>query len=70
MPIGSYFMYVGSVLTALLFATDAYLQDSTTALIRKPQLSEQQLHIRIRSDHKWPEKIVLATLAPLATAGC
>lgn len=65
MPIGPYFMYVGGVLTALLFASDAYFRDSTAALARKPQVTEQ-LHIRIRSDHKWPEKIVLVLVLRVA----
>src|SRR5258708_12719161 len=67
MPIGPYFMYVGGVLLVLLFAADAYLQDPTAALTRKPQLSEK-LHIRIRSDHKWPEKVVLEPSPPAIAA--
>lgn len=66
MPIGPYFVYVGGVLLVLLFAVDAYLQDPTAAPTRKPRISKE-LHIRILSDHKWPEKLVLVPSPPAIT---
>jgi hypothetical protein len=60
MPLGRYFIFVGSVLLALLFAADWYM----------PQLPFQPAHadvdrgIRIQSRHRWPERIVIDTSLP------
>lgn len=66
MPVGPYFTYVGGSLLVLLFAADACLPEPKTTRFSRPQMSET-LHIRIRSEHKWPEKIVFVP-APLGIA--
>jgi hypothetical protein len=60
MPIRPYFTYVGASLLILLFAADACLPEPKNTRFSKPQMSET-LHIRIRSEHKWPEKIVFVS---------
>ena len=66
MPVGPYFTYVGASLLILLFVANACLQEPKTTRLSTPQMSET-LHIRIRSEHKWPEKIVFVS-APLDIA--
>jgi hypothetical protein len=64
MPIGRYFFCVGSVLLALLFLADWYYPSNAS-----PSHAELDRSIlRIKSDHKWPERIVfdmsLPTIVP------
>jgi hypothetical protein len=62
MPLARYFLWVGSVLLALLFIADAYfpkLPAATASTDTSPVL------IRIHSDRKWPERVVLDTSAPM-----
>jgi hypothetical protein len=57
MPLGRYFLWVGGVLLALLLIADLYLPkspDAETASVDPPV-------IRIRSEQKWPERIVYDT---------
>jgi hypothetical protein len=59
MPLARYFFFVGGVLLALLFFSDAYL----------PQLPVTRANpdlpvIRIHSDRKWPEHVVYNTNLP------
>ena len=60
MPLARYFFYVGGVLLALLFISDAYL----------PRLPDaHSAHtvsyiIRIHSDRKWPERVLYGTSLP------
>ena len=57
MPLARYFLYVGSVLLALLFIADACLP-------RRPVVDrseEFQPGIRIYSDRGWPERVVYDT---------
>ena len=72
MPLMRYFLFVGGVLLALLFVSDAYApkwlvmsRAGTTATTENPTL-------RIRSDRKWPESVVfdtsLPTIVPALTA--
>ena len=60
MPLGRYFFFVGSVLLALLFVADRYLPQPAAA----PSRSDVDRGIRIHSQHRWPEKIVLDTSLP------
>jgi hypothetical protein len=65
MPLARYFLFVGAVLLALLFVSDAYLPklpvaDSTVAAVDLPM-------IRIHSDRKWPERVVFDTSMPTIT---
>jgi len=62
MPLLRYFSLVGGALLALLFAVNAYLPelpatDGATANIDPST-------IRIQSDRKWPERVVLDTSQP------
>ncbi len=60
MPLVQYFAWVGSVLLALLFITDAYLPKLPVAGNTEVQLPI----IRVHSDqNKWPERIVFDTAA-------
>jgi hypothetical protein len=61
MPLLKYFGWVGSFLVAALFATSWWFSGSIAYVppLRAP-LSES-IHIRIHSDHKWPERVVFDT---------
>jgi hypothetical protein len=71
MPLVRYFLYVGGVLLALLLMVDSYLPRLPAAEKQADQQQQQQLVIRIRSERKWPERIVYDTShfvpAPSAT---
>jgi hypothetical protein len=60
MPLGRYFIYVGGVLLTLLFILDACL---TKFPVMETQANSPV--IRIHSDRKWPERIVLDTSLPI-----
>jgi len=68
MPLARYFLYVGGVLLTLVFILDA-------CLTKFPVMESAHVNspiIRIRSDRKWPERIVfdttLPTIVPAQTA--
>jgi hypothetical protein len=60
-----YFVYVGGVLAALLFAADAYAPKTEVASVTD---GVDRSVIRIHSDRKWPERVVFDTSAPTITA--
>jgi hypothetical protein len=63
MPLLRYFVFVGGALLALLFVADAYspkLPVVTATEIASPESPT----LRIRSDRKWPERIVFDTSIP------
>jgi hypothetical protein len=60
MPWVRYFLYVGGVLLALLFVSDALLPNDAVEV--KP-VSDHPA-IRIHSDRKWPERVVFDTNRP------
>jgi hypothetical protein len=68
MPLARYFLFVGGVLLALLFISDAYLPQVPVAVSANADLPV----IRIHSDRKWPERVVFDTsvraVAPVQTA--
>jgi hypothetical protein len=64
-PIARYFIFVGATLAALLFVADWCLPTPPAMFAR--QLVIDKSIIRIRSAHKWPEKIVLDTSQPNIT---
>jgi hypothetical protein len=68
MPLARYFLFVGGVLLALLFISDAYLPKVPDAVRADADLPV----IRIHSDRKWPERVVfdtnLPTIAPVQIA--
>jgi hypothetical protein len=68
MPLARYFLFVGGVLLALLFVSDAYLPKLPDAVRADADLPA----IRIHTDRKWPERVVfdasLPTIAPAQVA--
>jgi hypothetical protein len=62
MPLLRYFMFVGGALLALLFVCDAILPQVPLPgnLASGPDLPA----VRIRSDRKWPERVVFDTSIP------
>ena|SRR5437868_14537611 len=63
MPLARYFLYVGGVLLALLFISDAMLPQLPVAEKADTDLPV----IRIHSDRKWPERVVFNTNLPTIT---
>jgi hypothetical protein len=64
MPLFQYFGWVGSFLFAARFAASWWLPGNLPdAPPPRAPLSESS-HIRIRSDHKWPERVVFDTTRP------
>lgn len=65
MPIARYFVFVGGTLIALLLAVNWYFGDevtvsSTLPVEYAPALPQaEDFNIRIHSNHKWPEKLLL-----------
>ena len=71
MPVARYFLFVGGLLLALLFALDAFApQPTTVAGNAAPSINKTV--VRIRSDQKLPERVVydtsLPTIVPPAAA--
>ena len=71
MPVARYFLFVGGVLLALLFALDAFApQQLAVADNTAPSINKTV--VRIRSDQKLPERVVydtsLPTIVPPAAA--
>ena len=62
MPVGRYIAFVGSLLLAILFIADWYLPMAPT---QSDTSREMEPIIRIKSDRKWPERIVFDTSAPI-----
>jgi hypothetical protein len=62
MPLARYFLSVGVVLLALLFAADAYLPKLAVAARANADLPVIRIHIH--SDQKWPERVVYDTSLP------
>jgi hypothetical protein len=60
-PIGRYIAFVGSLLLAMFFIADWYLPMAPTQSVTR---GEAEPIIRIKSDRKWPERIVFDTSAP------
>ena len=70
MPVARYFLFVGGVLLALLFALDAFAPPQV-AVASNSAPSIDKTVVRIRSDQKLPEGVVydmtLPTIVPPAT---
>ena len=70
MPVARYFMYVGGVLLALLYISDAFLPK--LAVADRTDTATELPAIRIHSDRKWPEPVVfdtnIPTIVPAQTA--
>lgn len=67
MPIMRYFVFVGGILLALLWISDAVLPKQPLPSYMNVASSEQPA-VRIHSDRKWPERIVFDTSAPAVPA--
>ena len=69
MPVARYFLFVGGVLLALLFALDAFAPQQV-AVASNSAASIDKTVVRIRSDQKPPERVVydmsLPTIVPPA----
>ena len=61
MPVGRYFLYIGSVLLALLFIIDWYLPQPDAGAARS---DVDRSTIRIHSARKWPKAVVFDTTVP------
>ena len=59
MPVFQYFGWVGSFLLATLLAANWCFPASIAPHAGVPL--DQKVHIRIHTDHKWPERVVLDT---------
>ena len=59
-PIRQYFAWVGSVLLAALFAANWWLP-GPAAHSHSALPPNERVNLRIRSDHKWPERVVFDT---------
>jgi hypothetical protein len=64
MPVARYFFYVGGVLLALLFAVDAYVPKEPVVSSAVVATTIENPTLRIRSDRKWPERVVYDTSLP------
>ena len=70
MPIARYFVFVGGTLLALLLAVNWYFADgsagsATLPVEYAPALPQSEdFNIRIHSEHRWPEKLLLDTELP------
>jgi hypothetical protein len=62
-PIARFFMVVGSALAVLLLIVGWSLPELPESFPDRPEIIERAA-IRIRSAHKWPERIVLDTSQP------
>ncbi|MBR1133039.1 hypothetical protein [Bradyrhizobium iriomotense] len=60
MPIRQYFVWVGCALLLSLFAADWFLP-TPPAHSHSTIAPSEQANLRIRSDHKWPERVVFDT---------
>ena len=64
MPLLAYFWMVGTALLTLLFVADSYLPKAQVADLA----AADRPAIRIHSDRKWPELVVLDTQSPVPVA--
>ena len=60
MPLARYFLFVGGVLLTLVFILDAWLAELP---VMERSYANSPV-IRIRSERKWPERIVFDTTLP------
>src|SRR6267142_2959996 len=61
MPLRQYFVWVGSILLAGLFVA-GWCFPAPVHAPRSEILQQERVNLRIRSDHKWPEKVVFDTV--------
>jgi hypothetical protein len=66
-PLGRYFLFVGSLLVAMLFFADWYWPIPVSQPSFQDGLADKSI-MRINSAHRWPEAIVLDTSVPTMVA--
>jgi hypothetical protein len=64
MPVLRYFLFVGGALLALLFAVDAFSPKEPVVAAADASAAPANPALRIRSDRKWPDRIVFDTSMP------
>jgi len=65
MPVARYFLFAGGALIALLFALDAFSPKAVADNTGRASAGvDKAAALRIRSDVKWPERIVFDTTQP------
>jgi hypothetical protein len=64
MPLARYFVFVGGALMALLFAFDFFSPKASADNGIHSAGTVDKSTLRIRSEQKWPERIVLDTTQP------
>jgi hypothetical protein len=64
MPVLRYFLFVGGALLALLFAVDAFSPKVPVVVAAEASATTENPTLRIRSDRKWPDRIVFDTSLP------
>jgi hypothetical protein len=62
-PLGRYFLFVGSLLLGVLFIADWYLPSASSQTYFREVRVDKSI-IRIKSAHKWPEPIAFDTSLP------
>jgi hypothetical protein len=62
-PLGRYFLFVGSLLLGMLFVAERYWQDSNSSNFVGEARYDNSV-IRIKSAHRWPERIIIDTSLP------
>ena len=68
MPLMRYFAFVGGALLALLWIVDACLPAAPVVQASRSGATTDLSVIRIHSDRKWPERVVLDTTQPTTVA--
>jgi len=63
-PLARYFLFVGGALMALLFAFDFFSPKAVADSGIKSAATVDKSTLRIKSEQKWPERIVLDTTQP------
>ncbi|MFO1108277.1 MAG: hypothetical protein U1E61_03725 [Bradyrhizobium sp.] len=64
MPLARYFLFVGGALMALLFAFDFFSPKAVADSGIQAAGAVDKSTLRIKSDQKWPERIVFDTTQP------
>jgi hypothetical protein len=64
MPLARYFVFVGGALMALLFAFDLFSPKAVADNSVQSAATVDKSTLRIKSEQKWPERIVFDTTQP------
>ena len=65
MPLLQYFGWVGSFLLAALFGASWWSSGNVADATPPRARLGESIHIRIHSDHEWPERVVFDTTRPM-----